>query len=291
MGRLQDNWRWCQKCQALFFAGNVTSVCPAGGGHENVGSADYRLLVDSEPEFAGTSDGDVVVTSYAYGLDPVDGSAGIGVYGQGNTGATGVHGYSDTGVGLVGYSEAFDAVQGLSNSPQHAAVSAVNEAGGFGVWARATQAGHFEGDVRITGALTVDGDTTLAQRGWVAPYFNLDYWAGDERNPPAWLATTVVQVLNVSRDNPVQAMVLFWNEGHRLDAFTAEWTIPPYSMRDHKPSFSPLPPPGAGETQQAGWVMVSGAGPVVPGGWVDQTIEGQWHRTPLAFQPFNVDMV
>jgi len=42
----QDNWRWCNKCQGLFFAGNPTSVCPAGGQHNppaTSGSADYIL--------------------------------------------------------------------------------------------------------------------------------------------------------------------------------------------------------------------------------------------------------
>ncbi|MFE8600205.1 M57 family metalloprotease [Archangium violaceum] len=39
----QSNWRWCHKCQGLFFGGNPGSKCPAGGAHENVGSGDYHL--------------------------------------------------------------------------------------------------------------------------------------------------------------------------------------------------------------------------------------------------------
>jgi len=40
----QSNWRWCHKCQGLFFAGNATTgKCPAGGGHQNVGSGNYSL--------------------------------------------------------------------------------------------------------------------------------------------------------------------------------------------------------------------------------------------------------
>jgi hypothetical protein len=42
----QPNWRWCNKCQGLFFAGNFTSgTCPAGGGHDSSGSADYALAI------------------------------------------------------------------------------------------------------------------------------------------------------------------------------------------------------------------------------------------------------
>ncbi len=40
----QSSWRWCHKCQGLFFAGNPTSgACPAGGGHDYAGSGDYSL--------------------------------------------------------------------------------------------------------------------------------------------------------------------------------------------------------------------------------------------------------
>jgi hypothetical protein len=33
---MQDNWRWCHKCQGLFFAGISPSVCPAGNQHERL---------------------------------------------------------------------------------------------------------------------------------------------------------------------------------------------------------------------------------------------------------------
>jgi len=43
----QDNWRWCSKCQGLFFApGSSLGVCPAGGQHQDPGasgSGDYSL--------------------------------------------------------------------------------------------------------------------------------------------------------------------------------------------------------------------------------------------------------
>ena len=40
----QENWRWCNKCQGLFFAGNSRGVCPAGGTHNSGGSGNYGLL-------------------------------------------------------------------------------------------------------------------------------------------------------------------------------------------------------------------------------------------------------
>ena len=43
----QENWRWCHKCQGLFFAGNPGSHCPAGGAHDNAGSFNYVLVPDS----------------------------------------------------------------------------------------------------------------------------------------------------------------------------------------------------------------------------------------------------
>ena len=41
------NWPWCNRCQGLFYGGNVAgSRCPAGGTHtapSQSGSADYHL--------------------------------------------------------------------------------------------------------------------------------------------------------------------------------------------------------------------------------------------------------
>src|SRR5215831_5098077 len=43
----QPLWRWCNKCEGLWYAGNGTSgVCPAGGGHDDTGSGDYSLNKD-----------------------------------------------------------------------------------------------------------------------------------------------------------------------------------------------------------------------------------------------------
>jgi hypothetical protein len=40
----QANWRWCHKCEGMFFNGDATNgVCPAGGVHAIVGSGNYVL--------------------------------------------------------------------------------------------------------------------------------------------------------------------------------------------------------------------------------------------------------
>ena len=38
----QANWRWCHKCQGMFFGGFL-GVCPAGGMHDINGSGNYQL--------------------------------------------------------------------------------------------------------------------------------------------------------------------------------------------------------------------------------------------------------
>jgi hypothetical protein len=43
-GATQGNWRWCDKCQGLWYAGNPSGGhCPAGGSHSHTGSSDYWL--------------------------------------------------------------------------------------------------------------------------------------------------------------------------------------------------------------------------------------------------------
>lgn len=56
----QRNWRFCDKCQELWFNGASSSgVCPAGGGHTAAGSGDYALIsqvADFENSFVGQRD-------------------------------------------------------------------------------------------------------------------------------------------------------------------------------------------------------------------------------------------
>lgn len=40
----QGGWRWCQKCQGLFFSGSpAQGPCPAGGNHDSSASAQYGV--------------------------------------------------------------------------------------------------------------------------------------------------------------------------------------------------------------------------------------------------------
>lgn len=40
----QHNWRFCWKCEGLFYAGHGKGVCPAGGGHDATSSGQYALI-------------------------------------------------------------------------------------------------------------------------------------------------------------------------------------------------------------------------------------------------------
>jgi len=40
----QYGWRWCTKCQGLFFASNSRGACPSGGSHNLQGSGNYGLV-------------------------------------------------------------------------------------------------------------------------------------------------------------------------------------------------------------------------------------------------------
>jgi len=46
----QLSWRWCHKCQGLFYAdrnlGPFKGVCPAGGSHDDNPSAAYSMPLD-----------------------------------------------------------------------------------------------------------------------------------------------------------------------------------------------------------------------------------------------------
>src|SRR5206468_8347976 len=49
----QNNWRWCNKCQGLSYAGSASlGACPAGGNHDHTGSGNYSLSIN-DPSFPG----------------------------------------------------------------------------------------------------------------------------------------------------------------------------------------------------------------------------------------------
>lgn len=88
---------------------------------------------------------------------------GDGVRGEGSNGVHGV-GYGNgvlgectgpsQGVGVKGTSTSGDGVQGTSTSRAHAGVAGINDSGGAGVAARGTPAGHFEGNIEVTGDIS-----------------------------------------------------------------------------------------------------------------------------------------
>lgn len=51
----QNNWRWCHKCQGMYFAGHNAGVCPAGGKHDHTGSGNYRISHDLTVPYGQTN--------------------------------------------------------------------------------------------------------------------------------------------------------------------------------------------------------------------------------------------
>src|SRR5262245_58590251 len=50
----QRNWRWCSKCQGLWYSAataNPNGICPGGGGHSRARSGDYALYLDPDGTF------------------------------------------------------------------------------------------------------------------------------------------------------------------------------------------------------------------------------------------------
>lgn len=55
--RIQQNWRWCSRCDGLFWVGSGTTggSCPGGGSHGPNTSGHYRLAMDV-PNYQGQHD-------------------------------------------------------------------------------------------------------------------------------------------------------------------------------------------------------------------------------------------
>jgi hypothetical protein len=167
------------------------SASPVAGvvGYGNiVGLEPGGIVPPGSPRTCGVygqsnSGGDGV---YGVGTNGVHGSGdtGYGVLGE-NAAGTGVRGVigpgsghpqgaalagvwgdSADGNGVLGSSAAWNGVEGDSWSPAHAGVAGQNNAGGPGVWGYSTgNAGQFEGNVAVTGNITVDGDILLQNPG------------------------------------------------------------------------------------------------------------------------------
>lgn len=52
----QSNWRWCSKCQAIFYAG-TNSACPTGGQHTGTSSGNYLMFYMAPGETGLYQDG------------------------------------------------------------------------------------------------------------------------------------------------------------------------------------------------------------------------------------------
>jgi hypothetical protein len=60
---------------------------------------------------------------------------------------------NENGQGIAGTSNGWDGVSGVSHSPAHCGGTFSNDAGGIGLWAGGTTAGHFEGNVDVNGTV------------------------------------------------------------------------------------------------------------------------------------------
>jgi len=108
------------------------------------------------------------------------GTTGNGVWGEttssfqpGAAATAGVWGNNlGSGPGVKGTSTSGDAIIGVSTSNAHAGVSAVNDSGGSGIWARGTTAAHFEGNVEISGNVAVGGSSAPSRLTVLGPIEN-----------------------------------------------------------------------------------------------------------------------
>jgi hypothetical protein len=97
----------------------------------------------------------------AIGTVIAPGAAGSGHVPQGST-VGAIWGDSKAGNGVYGSSAGWNGVEGDSWSAAHAGVAGQNNAGGPGVWGSSSgNAGQFEGNVLVTGTLTVNQDILL----------------------------------------------------------------------------------------------------------------------------------
>src|SRR6266478_4639830 len=88
-------------------------------------------------------------------VSAVNDAGGLGLFAasEGTGAGIGVFGHSVSNVGVKGESENNNGVLGISHSPTVAAVSAVNDKGGIGLFSAGGVAGHFEGRVEVKAGL------------------------------------------------------------------------------------------------------------------------------------------
>jgi len=120
-----------------------------------------------------------IETGYGVLGENVNGTGVRGVAGAGSghpqgAALAGVWGDSADGNGVLGSSAAWNGVEGDSWSAAHAGVAGQNNAGGPGVWGWSTgNAGQFEGNVLVTGTITVGVDIVLQNAADFAEDFDV----------------------------------------------------------------------------------------------------------------------
>jgi hypothetical protein len=103
-----------------------------------------------------------------------NGVAGIGVLGE-STAWAGVEGRSQSGPGVFGQSSAAG-VWGKSTAWHGVAGESQSSSGGAGVYGKGQRAGLFEGNVDITGNLTIQG---VSIQSWLQRIINLEQHSSD----------------------------------------------------------------------------------------------------------------
>lgn len=102
------------------------------------------------------------------GVTGLNTGGGNGVFGQSETGR-GVAGTSNTGSGVQGVSNGGDGVFGQTSGKDRSGITGFNTGGGRGLTAVGSPAGHFDGDVEVTGDIRLLNAQDCAENFDIAP--------------------------------------------------------------------------------------------------------------------------
>lgn len=128
---IQTNWRMCDKCTGLFFAGGASAPCPAGGSHTSSPGAVFVLSdvelslpvtattdasLDESPALSivSRSGGNTGMNVVSYGASAADGINPTGVYAETDGLGTALWGVAGDGPAVSAHSNTGRGVQGES---------------------------------------------------------------------------------------------------------------------------------------------------------------------------------
>lgn len=115
---------------------------------------------------------------------------------------------------------------------------------------------------------------------WACPYVAVHGIPGDGEDQARELENVLLQVLNPG-SQPATALVLFRGEGgSRDDALTKQLTIPPRSLRDHRPNSIGV--------RFGGWLSVSADRPVMVAGVQSRLVQVEAAAGPPLVLPERV---